>query len=557
MEGTERVIGGRYRLLTRLGSGTTGHVWRAEDVLLRRQVAVKEIVLAPGTRPEEAEVLRERTRREARSAARLHHQSVVAVYDVVDEDGRPWLVMELVEARTLAEVVAQDGPLSPARTAQVGLALLGALDAAHARGIVHRDVKPGNVLLCSPERGDGRVVLSDFGIATTEGDAALTSTGLLLGSPAYIAPERARGLAPGPASDLWSLGATLFTAVEGTLPYDGRDALETVTAVVTGVHTPFVQAGPLAHVLTGLLEKDPDLRTGAADARALLVQVARSADDVPAARPPTLRPESPASLTAALPLTEHTTSSRRTSADASPRLARPTRRPTGLDTPAGAGAPTGQEEASSRRTARRPWRRRPAAPAAAGLALLAVAAGGWAVWSQVGDPPRIFRAAPAVATPSAAPPASLATAPAGWRTFTDPAGWSLSLPADFVSVPRRPGEVNLRSDDRGLTLRVYVTPAREDPQRTLAALAAGRADALPDYRELTRRAVDDPRGDQAAEQEFTWTAKDGTPLHVLDRVMVTGGVQYELYWQARARDWAATRSVFSDATQTFRPAPDA
>ncbi|MCW2620814.1 MAG: serine/threonine protein kinase, partial [Frankiales bacterium] len=257
MNGPGRAVGGRYRLLERLGAGAMGTVWRAEDLTLGRHVAVKEVVFPPGIDAEEAENLRERTRREARSAARLDHPSAVTVYDVVEEDGRPWLVMELVEARTLAEVIRADGPLPPARTAQIGLAVLGALEAAHAQGIVHRDVKPGNVLLRRPERGAGRVILTDFGIATTVGDASLTSTGLLLGSPAYISPERARGHAPGPESDLWSLGATLFTAVEGRPPYDGQDAVETVTSVVHGRHAPYAAAGPLTTVLDGLLEKDP------------------------------------------------------------------------------------------------------------------------------------------------------------------------------------------------------------------------------------------------------------------------------------------------------------
>src|SRR3954454_22474046 len=249
-----------------------GTVWRAEDVVLGRDVAVKEVTFPPGVSEEEREVLRERTRREARAAARLDHPSAVTVYDVAEDDGTPFLVMELVDARTLAEVVRTDGPLSVRRTAEIGIAVIGALEAAHAQGIVHRDVKPGNVLL----RADGRVVLTDFGIATFTGDSSITSTGLLLGSPSYIAPERARGDVPGPASDLWSLGATLFTAVEGRPPYDKGQPLPTLTAVVTGEHEPFVAAGPLGPVLDGLLEKDPDRRYDAATACAALKEVLAS-----------------------------------------------------------------------------------------------------------------------------------------------------------------------------------------------------------------------------------------------------------------------------------------
>ncbi|MCW2616677.1 MAG: serine/threonine protein kinase, partial [Frankiales bacterium] len=275
MTDEQRLVAGRYRLLSPLGSGGMGTVWRAEDVLLGREVAVKEVTFPRGLSDEDREVLRERTRREARAAARLDHPSAVTVYDVVEEDGSPFLVMELVEARTLSQVVRADGPLTPQRTAQVGLALLGALETAHSQGIVHRDVKPGNVLLMAEKEGAaGRVVLTDFGIASSPGDSSITSTGLLLGSPSYIAPERARGQSPGPASDLWSLGATLFTAVEGRPPYDGGEPLLTVTAVVTGEHEPFVAAGPLVPVLEGLLERDPEHRLTAAQARAALLPIA-------------------------------------------------------------------------------------------------------------------------------------------------------------------------------------------------------------------------------------------------------------------------------------------
>src|SRR4051812_1864867 len=246
-----------------------GTVWRGEDVVLGRPVAVKEVAFPHGVSEEEREVLRERTRREARAAAKLDHPSAVTVFDVAEEDGVPYLVMELVDARTLAEVVRSDGPLSPRQAAEVGLAVLGALEAAHAVGIVHRDVKPGNVLL----RPDGRVGLTAFGIAASTRHSGITSTGLLLGSPSYIAPERARGEQPGPPSDLWSLGATLFTAVEGRAPYDKGEPLPTMTAVVTGDHAPFVAAGPLAPVLEGLLEKDPEQRMTAEQACAGLKRV--------------------------------------------------------------------------------------------------------------------------------------------------------------------------------------------------------------------------------------------------------------------------------------------
>src|SRR3954454_22515117 len=198
----ERLVADRYRLRTPLGHGGMGVVWAADDELLQRPVAVKEVRFPPTVSDEERETLRERTMREARTAARLDHPCAVRVFDVCEDDDQPFIVMELLAGRTLSELVKTQGPLSPARAAEVGLCLLDALVAAHAASIVHRDVKPGNVVVGD----DGRVTLTDFGIASTAGDPSITSTGLLLGSPAYIAPERARGGSPEPAADLWSLG---------------------------------------------------------------------------------------------------------------------------------------------------------------------------------------------------------------------------------------------------------------------------------------------------------------------------------------------------------------
>src|SRR2546430_651100 len=218
-QGRGRVLARRYRLQRLLGRGAMGAVWEAEDTFLRRPVAVKEVVLPPGLSPEERAVSCERTLREARAIARLGHANVVTLYDVLEEDSRPWVVMELVPSRSLADVVATDGPIHPLRAATVGLAILGALEAAHAAGITHRDVKPGNILLGH----DGRVKLTDFGIARATGDPRITGTGLLVGSPSYLAPETVRGYEAGPPADMWGLGATLYAAVEGRAPFSGTD----------------------------------------------------------------------------------------------------------------------------------------------------------------------------------------------------------------------------------------------------------------------------------------------------------------------------------------------
>ncbi|MGY1603528.1 serine/threonine-protein kinase [Geodermatophilus sp. SYSU D00815] len=285
----ERLLAGRYALTDVLGRGGMGVVWRATDRVLHREVAIKELTFSVGLTEEERRVLRERTLREARAAARLDHPCVTTVYDVVEEDGRPWLVMERVEADSLQGVLEHAGPLSPRAVARIGLDLLSALEAAHAAGIVHRDVKPGNVLV---ER-DGAARLTDFGIATTTGDSSLTTQGALIGSPSYMAPERIHGDEPHPAVDLWSLGATLYAAVEGRPPFARGEPMATAVSVVSEDPAPMVRAGPLEPVLRGLLTKDPARRSTAAQARQGLSAVLAGAEP-PAPHPAPAPPPPPA-----------------------------------------------------------------------------------------------------------------------------------------------------------------------------------------------------------------------------------------------------------------------
>ncbi|MEU4213757.1 protein kinase domain-containing protein [Actinoplanes sp. NPDC026623] len=262
------LIGGRYTLRAAVGHGGMGTVWRAADTLLRRDVAIKEVILPPGLAPSDRDSMYERTMREARAAAALQHPAVVQVYDVVHENGRPWIVMELLEARSLADMVIEDGPVAPRVVAKIGIALLGALEVAHAHGVLHRDVKPANVLICT----DGRCVLTDFGVARMPTDVQLTTPGMVLGSPHFISPERAMGSDFGPPSDLFSLGVTLYTAIEGRPPFDKGDPIETMHAVVEDPPTPAVRAGSLTPVLMGLLEKDPARRFDVQNARTMLRQ---------------------------------------------------------------------------------------------------------------------------------------------------------------------------------------------------------------------------------------------------------------------------------------------
>ncbi|MET7987861.1 MULTISPECIES: serine/threonine-protein kinase [unclassified Streptomyces] len=257
--GSERVIAGRYRLLSPLGEGGMGTVWRARDEVLQREVAVKEVRAPAGLPQSEVERMYARLEREAWAAARVSNRNVVTVYDVATQDGRPWIVMELIRGIALSDLLDAEGPLDPQRAAHIGAEVLAALRAAHEAGVLHRDVKPGNVLMSN----DGRVVLTDFGIATVEGSSALTMTGEVIGSPEFLAPERALGRTPGPESDLWSLGVLLYAAVEGNSPFRQPTPLSTLRAIVDEPLPPPRRAGPLAPVIEGLLAKDPAERTSA------------------------------------------------------------------------------------------------------------------------------------------------------------------------------------------------------------------------------------------------------------------------------------------------------
>ncbi|MEO3828468.1 protein kinase [Actinomadura sp. B10D3] len=282
------MLAGRYRLLSLLGRGGMGAVWRAHDEHLDREVAVKELRL-----PEHLDDAGRRTwiarlEREARAAARLRHPGIVTVHDrVTGEDGRPWIVMELVRGRSLDDLLKAEGPLPPGRVAQIGMQVLDALRAAHQAGITHRDIKPANVLL-----EDGRAVLTDFGIAAVEGDATLTSAGAVLGTPSYMSPEQVSGNEVTAASDLWSLGATLYTAVEGRPPFEGASTGAVFIAIATRDPGPAVHAGPLEPVLRALLQRAPSQRPTADQLQARLASLA---EDRPPTAPTVLLPSGPRS----------------------------------------------------------------------------------------------------------------------------------------------------------------------------------------------------------------------------------------------------------------------
>ena len=269
--GAGRLIAGRYRLLAKLGHGGMGTVWRAKDETVDREVAVKEPRLPEHLPERERANAFERMRREARAAARLDHPAVVNVHDVAVEDGQPWIVMEFVQGRSMADAL-QEGTLDSRETARIGLEVLNALDAAHQAGILHRDVKPDNVMLGRYDR----VILTDFGIAQIEGETNLTDTGGFVGSPEFVAPERVLGQRPGPASDLWSLGVVLYAATEGVSPFRRNNTPATLQSVLNATPAaPASAKGPLADAINQLLDKDPGRRPNAARVRQLLEETAK------------------------------------------------------------------------------------------------------------------------------------------------------------------------------------------------------------------------------------------------------------------------------------------
>ncbi|WP_446697474.1 serine/threonine-protein kinase [Umezawaea endophytica] len=279
-----RLVAGRYRLGTRIGSGAMGVVWQAHDQRLHRIVAVKQLLLQPGLAAADTDEAKRRAMREGRIAARLQHPHAIAVYDVAEDDGQPWLVMEYLPSKSLSTVLSERGTLSPRDVASIGEQVASALTAAHNAGIVHRDIKPGNILL-----GDeGVVKITDFGISRATGDVTVTATGMLAGTPAYLAPEVAKGYDPGSPSDVFSLGSTLYAAIEGAPPFGlNENTIALLHQVASGKVTPPKQAGPLTALLMRLLRPEPEDRPTMAEAREALAAVAagRAAPEFPMAAP--------------------------------------------------------------------------------------------------------------------------------------------------------------------------------------------------------------------------------------------------------------------------------
>ncbi|SEL26180.1 serine/threonine-protein kinase [Nonomuraea pusilla] len=512
----ERQVSNRYRLLEPIGEGGMGVVWRAYDELLDRTVAIKEVRYTGVGEAKRAE-LNGRTIREARAAGRLDHPSVVVIHDVVEEDGRPWIVMQLVRSRSLAQVIRERGPLPVAQAAAIGARVLDALRAAHATGVLHRDVKPENVLLAD----DGRVVLTDFGIASLEAEAGLTATGGLVGTPAYMPPERLNGEPARPESDLWALGATLYAAVEGRAPFSRDSWAATVAAVLRDEPEPPVRAGALQPVIMGLLRRDPAARMPA-DEAAHLLHLAASGQHSTVPVPPQPRPGGrsrarwvavPLALAAAAALVTGGV------------LLAPSLGDAGGDGPGATGA---NPPASSH-----------------------------------GGAPTATATGAASPTASASPTRTSQTGqalPAGWRSFTSAAGrFTVGLPGGWVAEKT--------ADRDSISFKGPGTPGRlmvewtvpdipwDDPLQHWLGLER-EIKAKGEFSGYTRLGIRSTgyRGMRAADWEFTRRTPAGRLIHVVNRGFHTAdGRPYALYWETLDARWDQDKHYFESFARTFRP----
>ncbi|MEV5747042.1 protein kinase [Actinoallomurus sp. NPDC052308] len=589
------VLGHRYRLLSHIGRGGMGTVWHAHDDLLARDVAVKEVLFPPGLSEDEHKVMYERTLREARSAARLNHPGIVTVHDVVEEDGRPCIVMEFVRARSLQEVIDEDGPLPPAQVAEIGAQVLAALRTAHAAGITHRDVKPANVLLAGaadePVSRSTRVVITDFGIATMEGDSTLTQTGLIMGSPAYIAPERARGDKASPASDLWALGATLYAAVEGQSPHHRPEAMAALTSVISEEAPPPRNAGALAPVLMGLLDKDPARRLTADEAAAGLTRAAQGTRPLPAPGPATggngadpghERPPAPWRLAAEAPPPPSHPSAAMADPGAGGRAHGPATvkdpapsgaaRPDSSGPPPGVTGPMNSAGAAQDETWMRSYDRPGQAPAAAGRgartvvvavgAVLVVAALAVALllyFSRDGHP-SAKNTHPPTASQSTKPSQSSAkgtpsprnTIPAGYHQVTAQDGSTLMVPKGWQHTINGPRSEKWQDHRTGNHIQLDTIPwGTDDPVKHWQMFGKDAPQNLSGFQWVVQPHPETVHGAEGANAEYSWNYGKYGKVYAFDSGFAVGTQQYSLMSAGGNPGAAAVR--FDKALASFHP----
>ncbi|MGW7818885.1 serine/threonine-protein kinase [Streptomyces puniciscabiei] len=567
------LIAGRYRLADSIGSGGMGRVWRAHDEVLHRTVAVKELTAALYVSDGDRAVLLARTRAEARAAARINHSAVVTVHDVLEHDGRPWIVMELVEGNSLADAVKERGRVEPTEAARIGLWVLRALRAAHSAGVLHRDVKPGNVLLGR----DGRVLLTDFGIAQIEGDSTITRTGEVVGSVDYLAPERVRGHDPGPASDLWALGATLYTAVEGRSPFRRTSPLGTMQAVVEEEADEPRHAGALGPVIAALLRKEPERRPSAEEAEQMLAEAAEGRR--PHAAQAFIPTQGSGLHTGGQSTSGHgsgaSASAYGTTGTASGHGATGTATGHRSGAPVGPGgsmtgptavAPTPPDPAPVRRRPRRRLR-----TLALVVAVAAVLGGGAAVAYQewggtVQNTASGGGAGPATTSPSAsgsASPGGDGTVPESWQVQHDPLGFSLSLPKGWKrKVYELKGglkQIDYSPDGGYHFVRIAInsSPDFADGYQHQVDLEQ-QLQRLVDYKRvaLEKNIYRDRNGSL---WEYTWYALKKDPPHIAgprhaieETYYARSGTEYAIYMSTPEQDWAKTSKQFKWVLQGWQ-----
>ncbi len=600
-----RVVAGRYRLEARIGRGGMGVVWRATDQLLGRRVAVKELPFDETLSAEEARQLRDRTLREARAVAQLRHPHVIVVHDVAEQDGRPFIVMELIEGGSLADRIAAGGPVDAAEAARIGIALLGALGTAHAAGVLHRDLKPANVLV---ESGTDRVVLTDFGIAQVAGAPTLTETGAFVGSPEYTAPERMSGAGTGPQSDLWSLGALLCTVLSGASPFR-RDSLGGIMhAVVLDEIRPPAEAEPILPVVRGLLERDPERRLTADEAERMLrafLDSGRTPGQAPDTSAPhqgeasrrsrSPRPSLPSLPSLSLRGSRGTRSPGPPASSASsassgfsgpPSPAGPPAFPSPLPAPTPALTPPPQAEPAGGAPSGPPARLSTRGVLIAALLVAAVAGAGVSAVTLLMDGDRDGGGTPASSAPGHGPGASAgpATGTASATTFPTPSSGahatpSRTRPATGADAPSAPSGYHLAQDPAGFTVAVpdgfarspqgarifYLSPGETfrlgikaaapeqgGPLAVMRRADAGGPSANPGYHDgqVTATTHD---GHPAALWEFTWSgfsAAEGA-RHTYDLCWEQDGRMYDVWLSAPVGKVREAREYFDVAVDTF------
>ncbi|WP_055613768.1 serine/threonine protein kinase [Streptomyces phaeochromogenes] len=531
-----RLIAGRYRLIERIGRGGMGTVWRAEDEVLGREIALKRLHAQQHLSEDELATVYERTRREARSAARITHPNVVVVHDVLDDEGLPCIVMEYVHGTTLGALLKGGGALPPGEAARVGLGMVAALRAAHAAGVLHRDVKPGNVLL----GGNGRVVLTDFGIAMATGTSTLTKTGEIIGSIDYIAPERMRGHRPGPTADLWALGATLFQSVEGRPPFRRATAMETAYAIAVDPLAPMKQAGPLEPLIEMLLAKDPDERPSAEETERALRVAASEAPGATAGGTAEVAWASaaPSRATATVAATGPTTSAGATLTDSGSVLGSMSSAPIGGGSGDGTGRP---------RRKRRPllW-----SAAAVALAAAAVAGGLYAMSADGGGHGSKGGSATAT-TPTASEPPPV---PAGFRLVREKAlGATFPVPDGWKRDGKASSEQVTYTDPSGLVGLTIgtVNPAGANPESHFQNIEANTKRNYPTYRNLRMQRTTF-QGKPAAVWEFTFQGQVRAFRAIDFGFGEEGGTEYDIYLSAPEAQWDTHRPVFDTVKSGFR-----